>query len=155
MLRWTPTRGAATPSLPPTGQLPLAPPEAPIRVSAGDILVFWNLALPSPFLFCKQKTAPLASAPPCLSPQVAGGPSGVHRELCCVLCCALRCDWEKQPESRDGGPLRVLCPTGTQESGPQGRATIGAEATQVLYTSPEYLTLLRVGTSHKFCLPGL
>lgn len=63
MLRWTPTRGAATPTLPPTGQLPLAPPGAPIRGSAGEILVFCNLALPSPFLFCKQKTAPILHLP--------------------------------------------------------------------------------------------
>ena len=56
---------------------------------------------------------------------IAQHPSGVRGQLCCALCCTLRCDWKKQPEPRTGGPVCVLCPTGTQRSQPQSRAALG------------------------------
>lgn len=117
--------------------------------------MLWVLASSSP----EAENCPSLHLPQLLlvrSLQVAGGPSGIHGQLCCVLRCTLRCDWEKQPESRDGGPFCVLCPTGMQGSGPQGRTTTtGAEATRVSQAFPEHLALPSVGSSHRSCSPGL
>lgn len=142
MLKWMPTRRAATPTLPPTGQKPRpstpVPLGVPTRISAGETLKFWVPLPPSPstgnYLLLHLPHLLLV-----LSFQVAGDPSGVRGQLCCALCCTLCCDWQKQPESGAGGPFCVLCLTGTQGSGPQGRAATGAEATQVSQASPEHL----------------
>lgn len=138
ILRWTTTRRAATPTLPPTGQ----EPPFPLQVPTGALWFWVGSGNPRSCSFL-----------PYWSLQMAGCPRGVRGELRGALCRTVCSDRKKQLESGACGSFCVLCLTGKAGSGTLGRATTETEAHQ--HWLAEYPPLLHRRVSPSLVLQAL